>query len=294
MERSKNIFSVFDEQFIHKDVEKNIRKNNFPMYIYILLICLIFFILQDGNYDDIMNTPLDFTHMKKSRTLSDYQCIENYNFEEKDEDLFNDDIFNNDEKSEYNYSENVVEDFNFYMDRMNETDDKWIMQKNNIRNSICNKKDPYNKLIYGDVSRDLSESEFNEFINNLDNYVNKNEMYIIWNYVNSNEKDKYLNMQKNIKSFCENLAYNYDIPKNVERNEWLKAYYFMTDILLINENKFNNYFYHLISYGKCDKSFFLEVIDIHKNSWRNIRRSMSNLWTKKLTDTFKNYTYEAL
>ncbi|CZT98419.1 hypothetical protein PFAG_02841 [Plasmodium falciparum Santa Lucia] len=292
MERSKNKFPVFDEKYIHRDVEKNIGKNNFPMYIYIMLICLIFSILQDdGNYDDIMKDPIIFTHMKKSRILSEYQCIENYNFEEKDENFSNDDIFKNDEKSEYNYSGNVVEDFNFYMDKMNETDDKWIIEKKNIKNDICIKNDPYNKLIFGDTSPDLSESEFNEFINNLDDYVNKNEMYIIWNYVNSKEKFKYLNMQQNIKSYCENLAYNYDIPKDIERNEWLKAYYYMTDILLINENKFHNYFYHLISYGKCDKNFFLEVIDIHINSWRNIRRSMNNLWTKKLNDTFKNHPY---
>nr|SPJ13337.1 Plasmodium exported protein (PHISTc), unknown function [Plasmodium sp. DRC-Itaito] len=292
MERSKNKFSVFDERYIHRNVEKNIGKNNFPMYNYIMLICLIFFILQnDDNYDDIMKEPINYIHMKKSRALSEYQCIENYNFEEKDEDFSNDDIFKNEEKSEYNYSVNAVEDFNFYMDKMNETDDKWIMENKNIRNDIYIKNDPYNKLIFGDISPNLSESQFNEIINNLDDYVNKNEMYIIWNYVNSNEKYKYLNMQKNIKSYCENLAYNYDIPKDIERNEWLKAYYYMTDILLINENKFNNYFYHLISSEKCDKSFFLEVIDIHKNSWRNIRRSMNNLWTKKLNDTFKNHLY---
>ncbi|SOV77152.1 Plasmodium exported protein (PHISTc), unknown function [Plasmodium sp. gorilla clade G3] len=291
MERSINIFPVFDEQYIHRNVEKNIGKNSFPMYIYIMLIGLIFFILQDGNYDDIIKDPINFTHMKKSRALSEYQCIENYNFEEKDEDFSNDDIFKNDEKSEYNYSGNVVEDFNFYMDKMNEADDKWIKEKKNIRNDIFIKKDPYNKLIFGDTSPDLSETQFNEFIKNLDDNVNKNEMHIIWNYVNSNEKYKYLNMQRNIKNYCENLAYNYDIPKDIERNEWLKAYYYMTDILLINENKFNNYFSHLISYGKCDKNFFLEVIDIHKNSWRNIRRSMNNLWTKKLNDTFKNHPY---
>ncbi|GAW79869.1 Phist protein [Plasmodium gonderi] len=142
-------------------------------------------------------------------------------------------------------------------------------------------KEEFNSVPYEvndhDFLRNVSEDSVNERIERLGENVDVKEMFVIWNYVNGFERIKYINMQKNIIEYCENLTYTYNVPRKKKTEQWIKVYHYMKDHLFYKERSLHKKLYNFLEHGACPKKLFIEFINQTKNSWRNFRRDVNSV-----------------
>ncbi|CAG9481216.1 Plasmodium exported protein (PHIST), unknown function [Plasmodium vivax] len=162
-----------------------------------------------------------------------------------------------------------------------------------IKENERRRKEEYDSSSYemneNEFLRSITEDEVNERIKRLGNYVDVKEMFIIWNYVNGFERTKYINMQKNIIEYCENLASTYNVSRKTKAEQWVKVYYYMKDELFYKERKFYKKLYNFLEHGASSKKLFVEFINQTKLSWRNFRRGVNAVCMEMLNSTMTGF-----
>ncbi|SBT70155.1 Plasmodium exported protein (PHIST), unknown function, partial [Plasmodium malariae] len=135
----------------------------------------------------------------------------------------------------------------------------------------------------------LTEDDVNKRIISLGEYVDVKDMFVLWNYTNGFERIKYINMQKNIMQYCEDLATITNIPRKVKTEEWTKVYYFMKDELFYKEREFYKEFYDFLQNGPCQTKVFVQFINDMKLEWRNFRRGINSVCMEMINSEFNCY-----
>ncbi|CAA9987058.1 Plasmodium exported protein (PHIST), unknown function [Plasmodium knowlesi strain H] len=183
-------------------------------------------------------------------------------------------------RSAINYVHNDIEDTYELADNdMTKENENRKKDKNYDRRSYENNENEF--------LNSISEDEVNKMIEKLGQNVDVKEMFIIWNYVNGFERSKYINMQKNIIAYCENLTSTYNISKKIKSKEGVQIYYYMKDELFYQERKFLRKLHAFLGQGPCSKELFVEFINQTKLSWRNFRRGVNKVCMDMLNSTMK-------
>ncbi|EUD64949.1 hypothetical protein C922_04681 [Plasmodium inui San Antonio 1] len=190
----------------------------------------------------------------------------------------------NNGKAEHTKNENAIDYVHNDIAERYELPDYDTIKENERRKKEEYDSNPY-EMKENEFIRSISEDEVNETIERLEEYVDVKEMFIIWNYVNGFERTKYINMQKNIIEYCEDLASTYNVSRKTKAEQWIKVYYYMKDELFYMERKFYNKLYNFLEQGSSSKRLFVEFINLTKLSWRNFRRSVNSTCMEMLNST---------
>ncbi|SBS92788.1 Plasmodium exported protein (PHIST), unknown function [Plasmodium malariae] len=234
-----------------------------------------------------------FSNFIGSRKLSDRffgKTVdnENGNLEEEEDIVLNNKLELKEHKNYYvplnyinnNLSETFEDTPNYETVRKNEK------QKKKIINNCDYEHYDVDNLEY---LSELTEDDVNKRIISLGEYVDVKDMFVLWNYTNGFERIKYINMQKNIIQYCEDLATITNIPRKVKTEEWTKVYYFMKDELFYKEREFYKEFYDFLQNGPCQTKVFVQFINDMKLEWRNFRRGINSVCMEMINSEFNCY-----
>ncbi|SBS81349.1 Plasmodium exported protein (PHIST), unknown function [Plasmodium ovale curtisi] len=133
----------------------------------------------------------------------------------------------------------------------------------------------------------LSKSELREMIANLNGHVVPREMDIMFRYIHTSERKKYLKMQENMKDYCEQLAYNYNIPENIKKELWTRFYDATNAFFLYKEELFLSRFEELSKMGPQETKTFMNMLASYKKTWKKYRQIMNNIWRSHLATRAK-------
>ncbi|SBT73401.1 Plasmodium exported protein (PHIST), unknown function [Plasmodium ovale] len=210
---------------------------------------------------------------------------ENINIDKEEDD----NILNNLESLEQSNREDGFNYISNDLEQAYERPDYDAIKKNERRKRKKNYEHTYYDSTDSDFLKHISENDINVKLQNLSQNVEVKDMFIIWNYVSGFERMKYINMQKNIIEYCENLASTYNIPRKIKVEEWTAVYYYMKDELFYKERDFHKNLYNILEQGICPKNIFLEFLNQTRLEWRNFRREISNMCMKRLNSKMKGY-----
>ncbi|GAW79603.1 Phist protein [Plasmodium gonderi] len=144
-------------------------------------------------------------------------------------------------------------------------------------------------LNISDLKFNVSEAEIAQLIDKLEEYVKFNDMFILFNYVNNNEKTKYIKMQLSILRLCENLSKTYKVPHYYKTRQWSKAFQGMSDQLLHNERKSYNKLCSFLQNGNSSHIAFVEFLNELIGIWTSFTKEMEKYWKEYLTNKIKVY-----
>ncbi|SBT83650.1 Plasmodium exported protein (PHIST), unknown function [Plasmodium ovale] len=280
---------------LKNDEEKN-AKINFANKVTFLRIFNVIFLVsmfllakQDNGVSSDMS--LKVAHAKAcARKLADTFFRRNIYSEniniDKEED---DNIINNLESLEQSNCEDAFNYISNDLEQGYERPDYDAIKENERRKKKKNYEHAYYDANDSDFLKHISENDIKDKLQNLSENVEVKDMFIIWNYVSGFERMKYINMQKNIIEYCENLASTYNVPRKIKVEEWTAVYYYMKDELFYKERDFHKNLYNVLEQGICPKNIFLEFLNQTRLEWRNFRREISNMCMKRLNSKMKGY-----
>ncbi|SBS81347.1 Plasmodium exported protein (PHIST), unknown function [Plasmodium ovale curtisi] len=136
---------------------------------------------------------------------------------------------------------------------------------------------------------ELTEEDVEEKINKLGNYVNVNDMFLIWNYMQDQERKKYHNMRSMLMSYCDSIASTCNIPEDVKRRECIKTHKYMTRIFSSYEKKFAKNFYSFLKEGSTERWRFLNFLNTYKAEFNKFRVIMYNYWKENIKRSMEEY-----
>ncbi|SBT73399.1 Plasmodium exported protein (PHIST), unknown function [Plasmodium ovale] len=136
---------------------------------------------------------------------------------------------------------------------------------------------------------ELSEEELEEKINNLGSYISVNDMFIIWNCVQDQERKKYHNMRNMLMLYCDNVASTCKIPDDVKRSECIKTHKYMTRVFSRYEKKFSKNFYAFLKEGRTERKKFLKFLNNYREEYNKFRIIMFNYWRKNIKKSMEEY-----
>ncbi|GAB65092.1 phist protein [Plasmodium cynomolgi strain B] len=140
-----------------------------------------------------------------------------------------------------------------------------------------------------DIKFHVTEAEIAQMIDKLKDYVKFDEMFLLFNFVNNNEKIKYVKMQLGVVKLCETLAQTYKIPHYYKTRQWSKSYQGMSDQLLHNERKAYNKLCTFLQNGNSSHIAFIEFLNELIGIWTSFTKEMEKYWKEYLTNKFKLY-----
>ncbi|CAG9481210.1 unnamed protein product [Plasmodium vivax] len=143
-----------------------------------------------------------------------------------------------------------------------------------------------------DLSKTLTEEQLDEKIYNLGSVVDVRDMYIIWNYVNDNEKKKFYSMRTMLLTYCDCLSDACEIPHEIKKQEWLKVHRFMNRVFLRYEKRFTKYIHSFLKHGKTDRWRFIDFLNNYKAKCNKFRIVMYNYWKNNIftrIDTYQRF-----
>ncbi|KJP89498.1 hypothetical protein AK88_00707 [Plasmodium fragile] len=140
-----------------------------------------------------------------------------------------------------------------------------------------------------DINFHVTESEIAQMIDELQDYVKVDDMFLLFNFVNNNEKNKYIKMQLGVVRMCETLAQYYKIPHHYKTRQWAKSYHGMTEQLLHNEKKSYNKLCTFVQNGNSSHVAFVEFLNELVGIWTSCTKEMEKYWKSYLTNKFKVY-----
>ncbi|EUD66890.1 hypothetical protein C922_02876 [Plasmodium inui San Antonio 1] len=162
-------------------------------------------------------------------------------------------------------------------------------------NAVYNQDDNY-ELPYGctmrEISEKITENDLNLWIAKLPNVVIPRDMFIIWHYVQSFGRDKYLKMNGDLWRMCGHLQKEYNIPNDIKKREWLEVAGYLSSELLEKENNDSLEFKELVKKGFCTKAEFYKFIDNTRSSWNILTDIMMDSWKERLIERLKGYSIE--
>ncbi|EUD64337.1 hypothetical protein C922_05276 [Plasmodium inui San Antonio 1] len=140
-----------------------------------------------------------------------------------------------------------------------------------------------------DIKFHVTEAEIAQMIDKLEDYVKFDDMFLLFNLVNNNEKIKYIKMQLGAARLCETLAQTYKIPHYYKTRQWTKAYQGMSDQLLRNEKNAYNKLCTFLQSGNSSHIAFIEFLNELIGIWTGFTKEMEKHWKEYLTSKFNTY-----
>ncbi|ANQ06857.1 Uncharacterized protein PCOAH_00009970 [Plasmodium coatneyi] len=140
-----------------------------------------------------------------------------------------------------------------------------------------------------DVNFHVTESDIAQMIDKLEDYVKVDDMFLLFNLVNNNEKNKYIKMQLGVIKLCEVLAQYYKTPQHYKTRQWAKSYQGMTEQLLHNERKSYNKLCTFLQNGNSSHVAFVEFLNELVGIWTSFTKEMEKYWKNYLSSKLKLY-----
>ncbi|CAG9479617.1 unnamed protein product [Plasmodium vivax] len=148
---------------------------------------------------------------------------------------------------------------------------------------------PVDTTNLADMKFNVTEAEIAQMIDKLEDYVKFDDMFLLFNYVNNNEKMKYIRMQLGVVRLCESLAQSYKIPHYYKTRQWSKSYQGMSDQLLHNERKAYNKLCTFLQNGNSSHIAFVEFLNELIGIWTSFTKEMEKYWKEYLSNKLKVY-----
>ncbi|KMZ88001.1 phist protein (Pf-fam-b) [Plasmodium vivax Brazil I] len=148
---------------------------------------------------------------------------------------------------------------------------------------------PVDTTNLADIKFNVTEAEIAQMIDKLEDYVKFDDMFLLFNYVNNNEKMKYIRMQLGVVRLCESLAQSYKIPHYYKTRQWSKSYQGMSDQLLHNERKAYNKLCTFLQNGNSSHIAFVEFLNELIGIWTSFTKEMEKYWKEYLSNKLKVY-----
>ncbi|CAA9990282.1 Plasmodium exported protein, unknown function [Plasmodium knowlesi strain H] len=140
-----------------------------------------------------------------------------------------------------------------------------------------------------DVNFHVTEADIAQMIDKLEDYVKVDDMFLLFNLVNNNEKNKYIKMQLGVIKLGEVLAQYYKTPEHYKTRQWAKSYQGMTEQLLHNERKSYNKLCTFLQNGNTSHVAFVEFLNELVGIWTSFTKEMEKYWKNYLSSKLKLY-----
>ncbi|SOV84050.1 Plasmodium exported protein (PHISTc), unknown function [Plasmodium sp.] len=154
--------------------------------------------------------------------------------------------------------------------------------KNNEEKSSSVKINKYDIKKYTD-------KEINEMIDNSNEFISRNDMHIIFNFVHDSEIEKFKKVEENIFKFIETMAETYKIPDEYKMKKFKYAHFEMEGYLIQQQKLLLLYAFLSLNGKECERKNFKEVLEHVKGAWADFRKLMFEVWKKKLASEFREH-----
>nr|4JLE_A Chain A, Phist [Plasmodium falciparum 3D7]4JLE_B Chain B, Phist [Plasmodium falciparum 3D7] len=131
--------------------------------------------------------------------------------------------------------------------------------------------------------------EINEMINSSNEFINRNDMNIIFSYVHESEREKFKKVEENIFKFIQSIVETYKIPDEYKMRKFKFAHFEMQGYALKQEKFLLEYAFLSLNGKLCERKKFKEVLEYVKREWIEFRKSMFDVWKEKLASEFREH-----
>ncbi|EWC88534.1 hypothetical protein PFNF54_02669 [Plasmodium falciparum NF54] len=167
-------------------------------------------------------------------------------------------------------------------------------EHNNLRShSTSDPKKNEEKSLSDEINKcDMKKytaEEINEMINSSNEFINRNDMNIIFSYVHESEREKFKKVEENIFKFIQSIVETYKIPDEYKMRKFKFAHFEMQGYALKQEKFLLEYAFLSLNGKLCERKKFKEVLEYVKREWIEFRKSMFDVWKEKLASEFREH-----
>ncbi|VUZ93707.1 Plasmodium exported protein (PHISTc), unknown function [Plasmodium vivax] len=136
----------------------------------------------------------------------------------------------------------------------------------------------------------LSEREIKKQMDALHFYVNKKDMYKMWEHIYGKRRHIYIDMIKTLWEKCVHLTEKKQIPKKFLFKVWWKAYSdFVVELQNFDSQNVSS-FYDLYYKDRCSRYTYVQFIMENKKAWKEFTARMKGKWTNRLLGELRAYS----